>query len=91
MASFERINEIISEINRAYYDGGGLEGVNRLLGTIVVENLDIDEMVAYMRTAYVGSEQMPNHAKMVAEVREELTRRGETPERVTKLLKGLER
>lgn len=84
-----RLEAIHEAVQAAYHDNGGLDGVNALLGTVRVEDLSIIEMLAYLRNAASGQEQMPNHARFREAAMEELRRRGEPEDRIAHLFKGL--
>lgn len=83
--------DIIRAVNNAYYTDGGISGVNRYLSTInISSNMSITEMIAYVRvSALFGREKMPHHSRLLREIQYELRRRGETKERISKLLTGL--
>lgn len=84
-----RIREILQAINSAYYDNGGLDGINILLGAVNVEELSVVEMLAYLRGAASGKEHMPNHSRLLEATMREMRRREETEEEIRKLLAGL--
>jgi hypothetical protein len=74
---FDKLAAIYDAVQAAYYDdNGGLDGVNALLGTVEVGGLSEVEMIAYLRYASSGHEEMPNHARLLKAVADELRRRG---------------
>ncbi len=88
--SHQEISNIIQAVNAAYYDDGGLEGINRYLSDVnITSEMSITEMITYVRAAATGSEHMPHHARLVSEIKSELQRRGESEKRISRLLVGL--
>lgn len=86
----KELADIVDAVNNAYYTDGGISGVNRYLSTInISSNMSITEMITYVRASAVGREEMPHHSRLLREIQYELRRRGETKERISKLLTGL--